>query len=455
MSRILDQDQSLVLLIGEGGLARSLEIPTAAVFEPLLTPIRYKAAWGGRGSGKSHFFAGLLIEDSVAERGLLSVCVREVQKSLKESAKRLIEQKMIDFRLGEADGFKVYEDKIKTPGDGIIIFQGMSDQTAESIKSLEGFKRCWWEEAQSASDRSVKLLDPTIRSKGSELWFSWNPRRKKDPIDEMFRGNNVPDDSIVVKSNWRDNPWFHETALEKVRLRCLNSFPDEYGHIWEGEYQAVTKGAYYAQQIATMKGEGRLGRVAADPLMTYRTWWDIGGSGAKADACAIWVGQFVGREIRVVDYYEAQGQPLAAHVAWLRSKGYGSALCILPHDGRTNDRVYDVSYESALRQAGFETQVIPNQGTGAAMARVEALRRLFPSLWINEATTRAGMESLGAYHAKIDEVRGIDLGPDHDFSSHAADAAGLMALSYELPRAGKPAPRSSAVGGGGKYAWMG
>lgn len=454
MSCISDPDRPTGLLIGEGGLARSLEIPTAAVFEPLLAPARYKASYSGRGGAKSHFFAGLLIEDSLAIKGLFSVCLREVQKSLKDSAKRLIEQKLIDFGLGEADGFKVYEDRIKTPGDGAIIFQGMQDHTAESAKSLEGAMRAWFEEAQSCSSRSLQILRPTIRADGSQLWFSWNPRRKKDPVDAMFRSGTLPTGAVVVRANWRDNPWFPK-ALQDERTDCLRDNPESYDHIWEGGYASVTTGAYYAQQIATMKAEGRLGRVAADPLMTYRTWWDIGGSGAKADACAIWVGQFVGREIRVVDYYEAQGQPLAAHVAWLRSKGYGSALCILPHDGRTNDRVYDVSYESALRQAGFETQVIPNQGTGAAMARVEALRRLFPSLWVNEATTRAGMEALGAYHAKIDEQRGIDLGPDHDWSSHCADAAGLMALSYELPRAGKPAPRSSAFGNGGRHAWMG
>ena len=126
-----------------------LTIPTAEVFEPLLAPSRYKGAHGGRGSGKSHFFAGVMIEDSLAEKGLLSVCIREVQKTLKDSAKRLLEKKLSDFRLGEADGFKVYEDRIKTPGDGVVIFQGMQDHTAESIKSLEGFKRAWVEEGQA------------------------------------------------------------------------------------------------------------------------------------------------------------------------------------------------------------------------------------------------------------------------------------------------------------------
>jgi phage terminase large subunit len=415
------------------------------VFQPLLNPARYKAAHGGRGSGKSHFFAGLLIEDSLYEKGMLSVCIREVQKTLRESAKRLIETKLADFRLGEADGFKVFNEVIKTPGDGIVIFQGMQDHTAESIKSLEGFKRAWCEEAQTLSARSLSLLRPTIRSDGSELWFGWNPRRKVDPVDAMFRGESKPTGAEVVQANWKDNPWF-PSVLEQERLDCLRDNPEQYDHIWEGGYAKVTVGAYYATQLATMKRENRLGRVAADPLMTYRAIWDIGGTGAKADACSIWIAQFIGREIRVLDYYEAQGQPLATHVNWLRSNGYGNALCILPHDGATNDKVYAVSYESALQEAGFEVTVVPNQGKGAAMFRIEAARRLFPAIWINEETTRGGVDALGAYHARKDESRDIDLGPEHDWASHAADAFGLMCVVYEEPRATKM-ERKLRIGG--------
>jgi phage terminase large subunit len=183
-----------------------------------------------------------------------------------------------------------------------------------------------------------------------------------------------------------------------------------------------------------------------------RAVWDIGGTGAKADACSIWICQFVGREIRVLDYYEAKGQPLATHVQWLRSKGYGNALCILPHDGASNDRVYDVSYESALRDAGLETVVVPNQGKGAAMHRIEAARRLFPSIWMNKDTTEAGLEALGAYHAKQDEKRNIDLGPEHDWSSHAADAFGLMCVVYEQPDG---RPKEEYVAPSYEGAWMG
>lgn len=414
---------------------RTLSIPTAEVFEPLLAPSRYKGAWGGRGSGKSHFFGGMLIEDHLAEPGLLSVCIREVQKTLADSSKRLLEAKLIDFKLGESDGFKVFKDVIQTPGDGVIIFQGMQDHTAESIKSLEGFKRAWWEEAQTASATSLNLLRPTIRAPESQLWFSWNARRKTDPVDVMLRGPEIPTGASVIKANWRDNPWFNE-ELGQERLDCLRMQPDQYEHIWEGGYITVAEGAYFARHLAQARLDGRIGFVAPDPLMTIRLFCDIGGTGAKADAFSIWAAQFIGTEIRVLKYYEAVGQPLDAHLNWMRANGYTSdkAQIWLPHDGASNDKVYNVSYESALKQAGYKVTVVPNQGKGAAMARIEAVRRLFPSMRFNETECQGGLEALGWYHEKKDDVRNIGLGPDHDWSSHGSDAFGLLAVAHEIPK---------------------
>lgn len=413
-----------------------LSIDTAEVFEPLLAPAPYKGAWGGRGSGKSHFFAGKLIEDALAEpgdfgEGLRSVCIREVQKDLAQSSKALIEAKLKDCRLGERDGFKVYRDVITTPGDGLMIFKGMNDYTAESVKSLEGFKRGWWEEAQTATAHSLSLLRPTImRRDGAELWFSWNARRKSDPVDMMLRGPERPTGAVVVQANWRDNP-FRSAQLDQEREDCLRMQPDQYDHIWEGGYISLAEGAYFARCLTEAKSQGRIGTVAGDPLMTTRAYWDIGGTGAKADACAIWIVQFVGQQVRVLDYYEAVGQPLATHVGWLRSRGYDKALCVLPHDGATNDKVYSVSYESALREAGFDVRVVPNMGAGAANARIEAVRRVFPQVWFNATTTEGGRDALGWYHEKRDEARGIGLGPAHDWASHGADAFGLMAVDYQ------------------------
>jgi len=218
----------------------TLHIETAEIFLPLLEPSRYKGAWGGRGSAKSHFFAEKIIEDSLAEpgetgEGMRSVCIPEVQKDLAQSSKLLIESKLKKMGLGEAQGFKTFRDVIQTPKDGLMIFKGMNDYTADSIKSLEGFKRAWWEEAQAATSHSLNLLRPTIRTENSELWFSWNPRRKTDPVDIMLRGPQPPTGSVVVKSNWRDNPWFPK-ELELERQIDLKRNKDDYAHIWEGEY---------------------------------------------------------------------------------------------------------------------------------------------------------------------------------------------------------------------------
>lgn len=422
-----------------------LVIETAEVFEPLLEPSRYKGAHGGRGSGKSHFFAGLGVEDCLRYpgdhgEGCRILCVREVQKSLKESAKRLIEDKLIQYGLGEAQGFKVWKEVIETPGDGVIMFQGMQDATAESVKSFENVHRAWTEEAHTLSERSLVLLRPTIRAPNSELWFGWNPRRKADAVDALLRGSALPTGATVVSANWFNNPWFPD-VLEQERQDCLSNEPDQYDHIWEGGYATVLKGAYFAEELIRAQQQGRITNLALDPLLPLYAFWDLGGTGARADATAIWVAQFAGGRVNVLAYYEAQGQPLKTHVDWLRQSGFGDALCVLPHDGETNDRIHDVSFDSALRQAGFATEVVPNQGKGAARQRIEASRRRFQAIWFNQDPTSGGRDALGWYHEKRDERREIGLGPNHDWSSHAADAFGLMCIYYKEPRSTAPLPQ--------------
>jgi phage terminase large subunit len=387
----------------------------------------------------------MMIEDCLAEpgngggEGMRAVCIREVQKDLAQSSKLLIESKLSALGIGEPHGFKVFRDVISTPGDGILIFKGMNDYTADSIKSLEGFKRSWWEEAQGATQHSINLLRPTMRAPGSQMWWSWNPRRKVDPVEVMFTGAEKPTGAVVVTANWRDNPWF-TAELEQERQDCLRMQPDQYDHIWEGGYVKIVAGAYFAKVLAEAKAQGRIGRVGADPLMTYRAFVDIGGTGAKADNFVIWIAQFVGREVRVLNHYEVQGQPIGAHLTWLRSKGYTpqNTTIWLPHDGDTQDKVHDASYRSAFEAASYAVEVVPNQGKGAASMRIEAVRRLFPSIWFNDDTTQAGLDALGWYHEKKDDARGIGLGPAHDWASHSADAFGLMCVVYEAPQPNAP-----------------
>lgn len=399
-----------------------------------------RGAYGGRGSAKTRSFAKM-----VAVRGYMYgkagitgqlLCARQFMNSLDDSSleecKRAIAEEPF-----LAEYYEVGEKYIKSR-DGRIwfAFAGL-DRNISSIKSKGRILVCWVDEAEPVTNEAWTTLIPTLREEGdgwnAELWVTWNPKRKGSATDVRFR--NTDDPRIkVIELNWRDNPAFPE-VLERQRQRDLKERPEQYGHIWEGEYEQVTEGAYYARSIIDAKQQGRICRVSPDPVLTIRLFCDIGGTGARADAFAMWAAQFVAREVRVIDYYEAVGQPLSAHVAWMREKGYTPkrAQIWLPHDGASNDKVFDVSYESELRREGYAVTVIPNQGKGAASARIEALRRLFPSIWFNKDTTEAGLLALGAYHEKKDEKRNIGLGPEHDWSSHGADAAGLMAIAYEMP----------------------
>ena len=214
-------------------MSEVLRIPTAEVFEPLLHPARYKGAWGGRGSGKSHFFADMWLDESVREK-LDFVCIREVQKDLQHSVKRLLELKIQHFNAGYY--FDVQDKKIEAKRGGLTIFQGMQDHTAESIKSLEDFDRAWVEEAQALSQRSLDLLRPTIRKPRSELWFGWNPKQETDPVDALLRGENPPPGAVVVQATYQDNPWFPE-ELRKEMEYDRERDPEKFQHIWLGGYE--------------------------------------------------------------------------------------------------------------------------------------------------------------------------------------------------------------------------
>lgn len=390
-----------------------------------------RGAYGGRGSAKTRTFAKMTAVRAymwaqAGEKGII-LCGRQFMNSLADSSLEEIKA-AIEEEEWLRPHFDIGEKYIRTADGNIAYaFSGL-DRNVDSIKSKSRIKLAWVDEAEPVTEEAWIKLIPTLREEDSELWVTWNPERDNSPTHKRFRV--AKDDRMkVVEMNWRDNPWFPAT-LERKRLKDQRERPDSYEHVWEGDFVTVVEGAYFASCLTKAKQEGRISNVAPDPLMSYRAYWDIGGTGAKADACAIWIAQFIGKEIRVLDYYEASGQPLAAHVAWIREKGYGKAEMFLPHDGATNDKVYDVSFESALRDAGFSVTVVPNQGKGAAAARIEAARRLFPSVWFNAATTEAGRKALGWYHEKRDEDRGVGLGPNHDWSSHGADAFGLMAVAH-------------------------
>lgn len=194
--------------------------------------MRYKGVHGGRGSGKSHDRAEALIELSATKR-IDAVCIREIQKSLKESVKKLLEIKIEALGLGGY--FDVQDTVIKSRLGGQIIFQGMQSHTADSIKSLEGYDIAYVEEAHSLSQRSLDLLRPTIRKPGSELWFVWNPENRTDPVDNLLRGENPPPDSVIVQANYRDNPFLPDVLRDEMEYDKKRDL-DKYLHVWEGGY---------------------------------------------------------------------------------------------------------------------------------------------------------------------------------------------------------------------------
>lgn len=404
---------------------------------PKLIPVfqgaaRYRGAYGGRGSAKTRTFAlmsaikGYQFGKAGKEGQIL--CCRQFQNSLEESsleevkaAIRSVDWLAAYYELGE---------KFIRSKDGRVryVFAGLQ-RNVDSIKSKARVLLCWVDEAEPVTDEAWNKLTKTVREDESEIWVTWNPEAKGSATDIRFR-KRPPKSAKIVELNYTDNPWF-PNVLEIERQDDIANRPQDVPHIWGGGYVTAHKGAYFAKHLQDAKDQRRIGNLSADPLLSIRAYWDIGGTGAKADATTIWMVQFVGKEIRVLDYYEAQGQPLATHVEWMRDNGYEGVTCVLPHDGATHDKVHSVSYQTALESAEHPVIVIPNQGKGAAKMRIEAARRLFPACWFDEEKTEAGRDALAWYHEKWDEARNIGLGPDHDWSSHGADAFGLMCVAYE------------------------
>lgn len=460
-------------------LASEPDVPLPAklawVFDPTARA-DVRGAYGGRGSAKTRTFAKMtaIWATRFSQAGISGVilCGRKLQNSLADSSFEEIKQAILSEPwLQEA--FEIGREYIRTrDGRVAYVFSGL-DHNIESIKSKSRILLAWVDEAEGVSDDAWKTLIPTLREEGvnggqawnAELWVTWNPERKGSATDRRFRQTKSADYRIV-ELNWRDNPWFPD-KLNRSRLHDKLHNPDDYDHIWEGGYKAAVKGAYFTKQLALLRADGRICRVGRDPVLINRLFADIGGTGARADNFVFWWAQFVAREIRVLEHYERQGQPIGAHLEWMRLRQLTPAntKIWLPHDGDTHDRVLDVSYRSGLEAAGYEVEVIENQGRGAAMSRVQSVRRMMPSMVFNNGpagsepdgmplldATEAGREALAWYHEKWDKERDIGLGPDHDWASHTADAAGLMSIVAEAefrgrpPGAGRPGVRRRVSG---------
>jgi phage terminase large subunit len=379
-------------------------------------------------SGKSHDRATACVIAML--RGERVVGVREVQLSIRDSVKQLVEDKIT--ALGVQDQFDITRDEVRCPrSGGNMIFRGLRDYSAESIKSLEGYTRCWVEEAQTISARSLRLLLPTIRAPGSEFWFTWNPRYDHDPVDQLLRGPHPPVDAVVVKANWHDNPFFPPDLrddMERDRQMDLTL----YEHIWEGGYQHIGDNAYYAAQLSRARIEGRVCSLPVDGDALIYTGWDLG----IDDYTAIWVAQPVGREVHVVDYLEDNGKPASYYASWVRDHGYDTGEALLPHDAGMREKGTGRTYEEHLRQAGLtRTRIVPQ--TRNLLTDIESVRKFLAKCWFDERRCGNGLKALGAYRVEMDEKLRIPKPkPVHDWSSHGADAfRTLSAMALTSPGA--------------------
>jgi phage terminase large subunit len=385
---------------------QTVRIETARVFRPLLEPARYKGAYGGRGSGKSHAFAELLVERCLMAP-TRAVCVREVQRSLEQSVKRLLEDKIQRFGVGRA--FRVLDTHVETPGDGIVIFQGMQNHTAESIKSLEGYDIAWVEEAQALSQRSLDLLRPTIRQPDSEIWFSWNPNQPTDPVDAFLRGPGRPPDAIVVEVNYEDNPWFPAVLRQEMewdRGRDL----EKYAHIWRGQYQRNSEARVFRNwTVRAFRTPGRAEFLfggdwgfATDPTTLVRGWVD--GRTLYIDAEAYAVGCEIDDTPALFDTLGEQDDP--------PRKGMARQWRIIADSARPET----ISY---MQKHGYPKIRPARKGTGSVEEGVQFLKNY--DIVVHPRCTHT-IDELTLYSYKTHPLTGDVLPILDDKKNHVIDA---------------------------------
>jgi phage terminase large subunit len=244
----------------------------SCLFDP---SARYFAIHGGRGSAKSRSVATALLLRA-AEKPLRILCAREIQKSIRDSVKRLLDDEIT--RLGLGDFYTSLETEIRGANGSLFIFAGLRSNI-ESVKSMEGVDVCWVEEAQTVSQGSLDTLIPTIRAPGSQIVFTWNPKSATDPVDAMFRGETAPPGTIRREVNWQDNPWFPD-VLRAEKDYDQRRDPGRYAHVWGGAYLTLSEACVFKnwrveEFEAPRDAMFRLGAdwgFAADPTVLVRCY---------------------------------------------------------------------------------------------------------------------------------------------------------------------------------------
>lgn len=385
----------------------------------LFEPFRYKVAYGGRGSSKSWSFArALLIKGSIEPTRVL--CVREVQKTIRDSVHRLLSDQIL--ALGLQDCYTVLDTEIRGKNGTLFIFSGLSTQTAESIKSFEGVDLCWCEEAQAITKRSWDILIPTIRKESSEIWITFNPELDTDETYKRFV-ISPPDGCRVEMVNYHDNPWF-PSVLEQERKHCELTNKEDYSQIWEGKCRAAVAGAIYANEIAEAYKNGNICNVPYDPLLKVHVVFDLGWN----DAMAISLVQRVASELRVIEYIEDSHKTLDSYSALLREKRMNWGKVWLPHDGRHKDYKSGKSAEDVMTALGWDVGITPNMSIEDG---IRLTRMMFRRIYFDKNRAARLVECAKRYKRSINQVTQEPGAPFHDEFSHGADNLRYLVINAE------------------------
>lgn len=391
-----------------------VEIPKKLLF--LFEKARYKVAYGGRGSGKSWSFARALIAMAASKKTRV-LCAREIQNSIRQSVHALLTDQI--KMMGLVDYFEVLETEIRCQNGSVFNFSGLSNLTAASIKSFEGYDIVWVEEAQTVSKKSWQILIPTIRKPGSEIWVSFNPELDTDDTYVRFVVNQPPD-SIVEQVNYNDNPYFGE-ELEQERLHCKETEPEDYENIWLGRCKAAVSGAIYAREVEAAIRDGRVTTLPYDPRLKVHTIWDLGWN----DSMSIILAQRLRSEIRIIKYIEDSHKTLDWYVGELQNLRYNWGIDFLPHDGDHKDFKTGKSAKQILQKFGRNVRITPNIDRESG---IRSARMTFGQCVFNRTETERLLECLRRYRRKVNVTTEETGSPVHDKFSHGADCFRYLAL---------------------------
>lgn len=414
-----------------------IEVKIAPKLERVFTgQARYRVAHGGRGSSKSWGFASMLIIKALENPQAPILCARELQNSIKDSVYKLLVDTI--QRMGLSSLFEIGESFLRCRNGAYFIFKGLRTN-ANEIKSLEGVKYCWVEEAQKVSKDSLELLIPTIRAPGSEIWFTYNPDEEEDAVHQLFVINTPPASAKVVEINWNDNPWF-PPELEEERAHMQVNDPDSYEHVWNGKTKRFAGGAIYGKQVVAMKDDRRITKVPYNPAFPVTTYWDIGYS----DTLSIIFGQTIGREPHVIDYYESNLEAIGHYTKIVLSKPYTYENHVFPHDAKHNSLRTGTTLVKQVEDLGLKNVIaLPPD---AVASGIELMRNLLPQLWMDEDKCKQLIKAWLNYQYEYDDERRIfKKTPLHNWASHPADAGRIMATHLARKKSPPVAQQQQSV----------